>query len=94
MVDNPEKTLTDLVKHLGRYPEEAFIFVREGLGDAADQVHGPESKAHQALQHYLTENDIDWESSVGWYRVRQSPIYALPSCPPSRRRLLRRRRFR
>lgn len=73
MVDNPEKTLADLVKHLGRYPEEAFIFVREGLGDAADHVHGLESKAHQALQHYLTENDIDWDELVAQYHTGQLP---------------------
>ncbi len=64
MVDAPAKTLQDLVTHVGRYPEEAFLFVREGLSHAAERIHGPETEAHRALHHFLAENDLDWNDLV------------------------------
>lgn len=73
MVDEPAKTFADLVKHVGRYPEEAFIFVREALSYAADHVHGPEAEAHRALQHYLTKHDLDWDDLVAQYHAGQLP---------------------
>ena len=54
MIDDPGKTFQDLVKHVGRYPAEAFFFVREGLGYAAEEVHGPETEAHRVLHRFLT----------------------------------------
>ena len=73
MVDQPGRTLEDLVRHVGRYPEEAFIFLREGLSFAADQIHGPETEAHRALQHYLAQNDLDWNDLIGAYHTHELP---------------------
>ncbi len=73
MVDEPRRTLADVVRHVGLYPEEAFLFVREGLGFAADQVHGPESDCHRALQDYLIKNDLDWDDLVARYHAGTLP---------------------
>jgi uncharacterized repeat protein (TIGR04138 family) len=73
MVSQSAKTLQDLVKHVGRYPEEAFLFVREGLSYAADQVHGPETEAHRALAHYLAETDLDWNDLITRYHAGELP---------------------
>ena len=54
------QTVEDLVKHVGQYPENAFLFVREGLSVTAERVHGPETDAHRVLQQYLLDNDLDW----------------------------------
>ena len=45
MVDDQGKAMDDLVAHVGRYPEQAFNFVREGLSYAANKVHGEETEA-------------------------------------------------
>ncbi len=73
MVDQPSTTLQDLVRHVGKYPEEAFLFAREGLGFAADQIHGPENDAHRALQQYLLQNDLDWNDLVAAYHTDELP---------------------
>ena len=67
------KTLKDLVKHLGRYPEEAFLFVREGLAVAAEKIHGPETEAHEALHQYLVAQGMDWSDLIAQYHAGQLP---------------------
>ena len=69
MVDQTEHTLQDLVAHLGRYPEDAFLFVREGLSYAAERVHGSETEGHRALQHFLIQHDLDWSDLVAKYHA-------------------------
>jgi uncharacterized repeat protein (TIGR04138 family) len=73
MVEEPAKTLRDMVKHVGRYPEDAFLFVREGLAFAADSIHGTESKAHRALQEFLAEQNLDWDDLVAQYHTDALP---------------------
>ena len=73
MIDELGKTLKDLVEHVGRYPEEAFVFAREGLSVAADQIHGPETDAHRALQHYIAGHDLDWDDLVTQYHKGELP---------------------
>lgn len=77
MVDQPTRTLQDLVKHVGRYPEEAFLFAREGLGFAAETIHGPETDAHRALQQYLIQHDLDWNDLVTSYHGGSLPAPVL-----------------
>jgi len=73
MVDEPHRTLRDLVRHVGRYPEDAFHFVREGLAKAAEQVHGPETKAHRRLYKYLFYEKLDWCDLVTRYQSGELP---------------------
>jgi uncharacterized repeat protein (TIGR04138 family) len=58
---------------VGRYPEQAFLFVREGLGVAAEKIHGPETEAHEALQQYLMAQGLDWTDLVAQYHAGQLP---------------------
>ena len=73
MVSEPVRTLQDLVRHVGRYPEVAFLFVREGLSRAANEIHGPETEAHRRLQEYLIAHHIDWDGLVARYHASQLP---------------------
>lgn len=73
MVEEPAKTLRDIVDHVGRYPEEAFLFVRDGLAFAAEHLHGPESDAHAALQEYLAEHELDWDDLIARYHTDDLP---------------------
>lgn len=65
--------MDELVKQIGRYPEQAFYFVREGLGYAAEQVHGPESEAHRRLYEFLSSQKMDWNDLVVSYHARELP---------------------
>ncbi len=67
MQDRPSETLQALVKHLDQYPEEAFLFVREGLAYAAEKIHGQETEAHRHLYQYLAANELDWSDLVTQY---------------------------
>ncbi len=73
MVDQPAKTLQDLVRHVGKYPEQAYLFVREGLSFAADQIHGPETPAHKHLHHFLLTQDLDWNDLIAMYHSGELP---------------------
>lgn len=73
MVEEPSKTLRDIVKEVGQYPEDAFLFVREGLSYAAERIHGPETEAHRALQEYLNDQDLDWDDLVSSYHSGTLP---------------------
>ncbi len=73
MTDSPARSLQDLVAHVGRYPEEAFLFVREGLGFASERVHGEESEAHKHLQKFVLENEIDWSDLAASYHAGELP---------------------
>jgi uncharacterized repeat protein (TIGR04138 family) len=73
MVDQPTRTLRDLVEHVGRYPEDAFLFVREGLSYTAEKLHGPESDVHKQLQHFLMANDLEWPEVVAKYDAGTLP---------------------
>jgi uncharacterized repeat protein (TIGR04138 family) len=65
--------LADLVKHVDRYPEGAFLFVREGLAHATRRIHGPESPAHEALQEYLQAHDLDWTQGAAQFDAGALP---------------------
>ena len=73
MIDEPGKTLADLVAHVGRFPEEAFLFVRDGLSYASDRIHGPETESHRLLQHYLGQQDLDWNDLIALYHTGELP---------------------
>ena len=73
MVDQPAKTLHDLVEHVARYPEDAFLFVREGLSYASHRLHGPESDAHRHLQRLLLDKDLDWADLAAMYHTQELP---------------------
>ena len=73
MAEAPTKSLEDLVEHVGRYPADAFLFIREGLGHAAERIHGPETDAHRLLHQFLMEHELDWSELVAQYNAGELP---------------------
>lgn len=69
----PTTTLRELVQHVGRYPDPAFLFVRDGLGFAADQIHGPETALQHSVHEFLAHREEDWSDLVTQYHARQLP---------------------
>jgi uncharacterized repeat protein (TIGR04138 family) len=59
MAEQPTKTLADVARAVGRYPEEAYQFVREGLNCAVEHVHGPPTPELLKITKYLADHEID-----------------------------------
>jgi uncharacterized repeat protein (TIGR04138 family) len=51
MTHRPAKTLEEVVKAVGKYPIDAYVFVQEGLGYTVQQVHGDPSSLPKAKRH-------------------------------------------
>lgn len=56
----PAKTIAEVVRDIGRYPEHAFDFVRDGLAKAVEGVHGPPTPAHIAISAFLEKYRFDY----------------------------------
>ncbi len=59
MVEHNTNTIADVARQAGTYPEPAYHFVREGLGHAAETVHGPLTPELLSITKFLAENEID-----------------------------------
>ncbi|MFH0980846.1 MAG: Minf_1886 family protein [Planctomycetota bacterium] len=57
----PPKSLCDIARRSGPYPEAAYHFVREGLEYAAQAVHGAVTPEQQLLAQYMAAEKIDFE---------------------------------
>jgi len=55
----PEKPIEDVVRELGRYPMDAFVFVQGCIAVASEQVHGPMSQAQAAVSQWMARSEID-----------------------------------
>lgn len=56
----PCKTLRDIALESGPYPEDAYVFIREGLENAVKSIHGPMTEAQQVVAQYLALERIDF----------------------------------
>ena len=59
MAEQSTKSLADIARAVGLYPEEAYHFVREGLSFAIEHVHGPPTPELLKVTNYLAEHEID-----------------------------------
>lgn len=71
MVSKPRKSMQEIVEELGRYPEHAFQFVREGLNFAVEKIHGPSTPAQMALYELLDQKDIELQDLIDGYETGQ-----------------------
>ncbi len=54
----PRKSLEEIVACVGRYPIDAYLFVQECVGAAADRVHGPLSSEQRDVARWMSDNHI------------------------------------
>lgn len=64
MADAPDNSLQRIAAQAGDFPEDAYHFVREGLGYAVTRTHGPESPAQITVYRYLTKHKLDMDDLV------------------------------
>jgi len=62
MSREPKKKIEDLVRELERYPMDAFLFVQECLGIAANKAHGPMSQDEEMVVKWMALHDVDLEA--------------------------------
>jgi uncharacterized repeat protein (TIGR04138 family) len=67
------KTLADIVREVGRYPEAAFDFVREGLSRAVERVHGAPTPAQNAVNEFLTAHQLEFADLHELHSVGRLP---------------------
>lgn len=58
MPQQPVKPIEEIVREVGRYPLEAFVFVQECIGIAAEHVHGPMTAEQAAVARWMTQHEI------------------------------------
>ncbi len=64
MSNQPEKPIEEIVREVGRYPLDAYHFVQECIGLAAERVHGPMSADQTAIAHWMAKNKIGPEELI------------------------------
>jgi uncharacterized repeat protein (TIGR04138 family) len=69
MAHKPDKPLEQIVREVGRYPIDAFVFVQECIGLAAEKVHGPMSANETEVARWMARHGVgpdelrrQWES--------------------------------
>lgn len=75
MTHQPEKTLEQIVSELGRYPLEAFLFIQECIGAAAESVHGPLTPEMERLVQFMCRKDLDPEQLKALHEAGQAPAW-------------------
>ncbi len=61
MGQEPKKTIDRIVAELGRYPIEAFQFLRDGLTFTVDNVHGQLTDIERRIHQMMQEQDLDYD---------------------------------
>lgn len=61
MPKEPKKTIDHIVAELGRYPIEAFQFLRDGLSYTVDSVHGEQSDIERQIHQMMVEQGFDYD---------------------------------
>jgi uncharacterized repeat protein (TIGR04138 family) len=67
MPHEPEKPLEQIVREVGKYAFDAYIFVQECIGLSTQRVHGPMSSAGEALAKYMVHEHLTPEELVARY---------------------------
>lgn len=74
MAGRPRKPLEQVVRELGRYPLEAFLFVQDCLGVASEQVHGPMSQAEEMVARWMAQQGADLDELRRRSRTGKLPV--------------------
>lgn len=69
----PNKSIEQIAEELGRYPVDAFVFVQECIGRAAEMVHGELTPDQTAITRWMAKNDITPEDLRRMWEDGQLP---------------------
>ncbi len=60
MPRNPHKPIEQIVRELNKYPLDAFVFVQECIGEAAEITHGSMSEDEVAVARWMAHHEVDY----------------------------------
>lgn len=73
MSTQSKKNLSDVVHQCGRYPESAFLFLRDGLSYSADRTHGAMTPGEQRIHRYVAKHELDLHELAELYQQQTLP---------------------
>ena len=73
MPHQPVKPIEEIVREVGRYPLDAYHFVQECIGLAADRVHGPMSADQTTVAHWMAQNEFGPDELVEQWQGGELP---------------------
>ncbi len=73
MTREPQRPFEEIVEELGRYPTDAFDFLREGLKYTVDKVHGEASPLELRLQEWMAHRNITIDKLESLYAAGDLP---------------------
>ena len=73
MPPEPKESIQDVVESLGRFPVDAFDFLREGLQYTVENVHGEPTPLERRLHEWMATHDITLEKLSALYEAEELP---------------------
>lgn len=73
MAGLPKKTIEELVAEVGRYPIEAYQFLRDGLTFTVNKVHGNETPMQQRIHKLMQDEEMDLNILEQKYQAGELP---------------------
>lgn len=73
MPREPKKSLDEVIREVGCYPPEAFMFVQECIGAASDRVHAPMTPDEAHVAHWMREHDVGPDELTARYSQQNLP---------------------
>jgi uncharacterized repeat protein (TIGR04138 family) len=73
MATQPVKPLDQIVREVGKYKTDAFMFVQECIGLATDRVHGPMSPEAAGIAGWMAQQEIAPDELLERWQVGDLP---------------------
>jgi uncharacterized repeat protein (TIGR04138 family) len=73
MARQPKKTIEELVAEVGRYPIEAYQFIRDGLAFAVERIHGKETQTEARVHRFMHEHNLNLARLHDLYEAGKLP---------------------
>lgn len=73
MTPEPPKSLQQIVQEVGCYSFDAFVFVQECIGAAAEKVHGPLSPSEAQIARWMAHHGVHPDELRKRWKTRELP---------------------
>jgi uncharacterized repeat protein (TIGR04138 family) len=75
MPREPEKPLEEIVREVGKYARDAYVFVQECIGAATERVHGPLPEAGAAVANWMAHKHMSPDELQERYLANRLPAH-------------------
>lgn len=74
MPGESEKPLEEIVREVGKYARDAYIFVQDCIGEATQRIHGPMSPAAGEVASWMAQNHVTPEVLEDLFEAEDLPL--------------------